>query len=33
LINDDETLLKSSFVVPTERLSDIAATVRAAGPA
>ncbi len=29
LINDDETLLESSFVVPTECLGDVAATVRA----
>lgn len=33
LINDDEKLLESSFVVPTECLGDVAATVRAAGPA
>ena len=33
LINDDEALLESSFVVPTECLGDVAATVRAAGPA
>jgi uncharacterized protein (TIGR03032 family) len=33
LINDDETLLESSFVVPTECLGEVAATVRAAGPA
>jgi uncharacterized protein (TIGR03032 family) len=32
LINDDDTLLESSFVVPTERLGEVAATVRAAGP-
>jgi len=32
LINDDEKLLESSFVVPTECLGDVAATVRAAGP-
>jgi len=32
LINDDEKLLESSFVVPTECLSEVAATVRAAGP-
>ncbi|HBI43131.1 MAG TPA: TIGR03032 family protein [Planctomycetales bacterium] len=31
LINDDEKLLESSFVVPTECLGDVAATVRAAG--
>jgi uncharacterized protein (TIGR03032 family) len=29
LINDDEKLLESSFVVPTECLSEVAATVRA----
>jgi uncharacterized protein (TIGR03032 family) len=29
LINDDEKLLESSFVVPTECLADVAATVRA----
>jgi uncharacterized protein (TIGR03032 family) len=33
LINDDETLLESSFVVPTECLGEVAATVRASGPA
>jgi uncharacterized protein (TIGR03032 family) len=33
LINDDEQLLESSFVVPTECLGEVAATVRAAGPA
>jgi hypothetical protein len=33
LINDDEKLLESSFVIPTECLGDVAATVRAAGPA
>jgi uncharacterized protein (TIGR03032 family) len=33
LINGDEKLLESSFVVPTECLGDVAATVRAAGPA
>jgi uncharacterized protein (TIGR03032 family) len=33
LINDDETLLEGSFVVPTECLADVAATVRASGPA
>jgi hypothetical protein len=33
LINDDEKLLESSFVVPTECLADVAATVRASGPA
>ncbi|HEV3263503.1 MAG TPA: TIGR03032 family protein [Gemmataceae bacterium] len=32
LINDDETLLESSFVVPTECLGEVAATVRASGP-
>ena len=32
LINDDETLLESSFVVPTEWLGEVAAAVRAAGP-
>jgi uncharacterized protein (TIGR03032 family) len=32
LINDDEQLLESSFVVPTESLGEVAATVRAAGP-
>jgi uncharacterized protein (TIGR03032 family) len=31
LINDDEKVLESSFVVPTECLCDVAATVRAAG--
>ena len=29
LINDDDTLLESSFVVPTESLGEVAATVRA----
>ena len=29
LINDDEKLLESSFVVPTECLGEVAATVRA----
>jgi uncharacterized protein (TIGR03032 family) len=29
LINDDETLLANSFVVPTESMSDVAETVRA----
>jgi uncharacterized protein (TIGR03032 family) len=29
LINDDETLLESSFVIPTEYLGEVAATVRA----
>jgi uncharacterized protein (TIGR03032 family) len=33
LINDDEKLLESSFVVPTECLGEVAATVRAAKPA
>jgi uncharacterized protein (TIGR03032 family) len=33
LINDDEKLLESSFVVPTECLGDVAATVRASAPA
>lgn len=33
LINDDEKVLESSFVVPTECLGEVAATVRAAGPA
>jgi hypothetical protein len=33
LINDDETLLESSFVVPTECLGEVAPTVRASGPA
>jgi hypothetical protein len=32
LINDDEKLLESSFVVPTECLADVAATVRVRGP-
>jgi uncharacterized protein (TIGR03032 family) len=32
LIIDDEKLLESSFVVPTECLGDVAATVRAPGP-
>ena len=32
LINDDEKLLESSFVVPTECLGEVAATVRASGP-
>ncbi len=30
LINDDEKLLENSFVVPTESLSEVAATVRPA---
>ena len=33
LINDDETLLESSFVVPTACLGEVAAAVRASGPA
>jgi uncharacterized protein (TIGR03032 family) len=33
LINDDEKLLESSFVVPTECLGEVAATVRVSGPA
>lgn len=33
LVNDDEKLLESSFVVPSECLGEVAATVRAAGPA
>jgi uncharacterized protein (TIGR03032 family) len=33
LINDDDKLLESSFVVPTECLGEVAATVRASGPA
>src|SRR5262245_5802037 len=33
LINDDEELLESSFVVPTECLGEVAATVRTSGPA
>lgn len=33
LINDDDRLLENSFVVPTECLGDVAATVRAVGPA
>ncbi len=33
LINDDEKLLESSFVVPTECLGEVAATVRASGSA
>ena len=32
LINDDETLLENSFVVPTESLGEVAATVRAGPP-
>jgi hypothetical protein len=33
LINDDDKLLESSFVVPTEGLGEVAATVRALGTA
>jgi hypothetical protein len=33
LINDNETLLESSFVVPTECLGEVAATVCASEPA
>ena len=33
LINDVETLLENSFVVPTESLGEVAAAVRASGPA
>jgi uncharacterized protein (TIGR03032 family) len=33
LINDDEPLLESSFVVPTEFLDQVAPTVRGSGPA
>jgi uncharacterized protein (TIGR03032 family) len=33
LINDDAKLLESSFVVPTECLGEVAATVRTSGPA
>jgi len=33
LINEDEELLESSFVVPTECLGEVAATVRTSGPA
>jgi hypothetical protein len=32
-INDHETLLESSFVVPGECLGEVAATVRASRPA
>jgi hypothetical protein len=32
LINDDEKLLENSFVVPTECLGEVAATVRASEP-
>jgi hypothetical protein len=31
LVNDDEKLLESSFVVPTDCLGEVAATVRAPG--
>jgi hypothetical protein len=31
LINDDQTLLEGSFVVPTENLGEVAATVCAQG--
>jgi hypothetical protein len=33
LINDDEALLESSFVVPTECLGGVGLKVRASGPA
>lgn len=33
LINDDQKILESSFVVPTEYLSEVAASVRGLGPA
>jgi hypothetical protein len=33
LINDDERLLESSFVVPTECLGEVAASVRASASA
>jgi hypothetical protein len=33
MVRDDETLLESSFVIPTECLGEVAATVRASGPA
>ena len=33
LVNDDQKLLESSFVVPTECLDEVAATVRAPAPA
>src|SRR5262249_44476287 len=33
LINDDEKVLANSFMVPTECLGEVAATVRAEGPA
>jgi hypothetical protein len=32
VINDDEKLLESSFVVPSECLAEVAATVQASGP-
>jgi hypothetical protein len=32
LINDNEELLESSFVVPTEWLGEVAATVRGSAP-
>jgi hypothetical protein len=32
LINDNEKVLQSSFVVPTECLGEVEATVRAEGP-
>jgi hypothetical protein len=32
LLNDDEKLLESSFVVPTECLGEVAASVRASPP-
>ena len=32
LINDDEKLLENSFVVPTECLGEVAATVRIDAP-
>jgi hypothetical protein len=33
LINDDDKLLESSFLVPTASLGEVAATVRASEPA
>jgi uncharacterized protein (TIGR03032 family) len=33
LINDDDKVLESSFVVPTQSLGEVAASVRASGPA
>jgi hypothetical protein len=33
LISDDERLLESPFVVPTECLGEVAEMVRASGPA